>query len=126
MRRAGNQDMPLYEYQCESCRHLFEVIQKFSDLPIETCPECGGRVQKVPSAPAIQFKGSGWYVTDYGKRGGAGNSVRDRDKKSDTPVATSSGQGGSDKAGSSESQASKSDSSPAKSGDSPAKTTEKA
>jgi putative FmdB family regulatory protein len=123
--------MPLYEYQCESCRHLFEVIQKFSDLPIEICPECGGRVQKVPSAPAIQFKGSGWYVTDYGKHGGAGNgrepSAREKDKKGDTPTAgSSSGQGGSDKAGSSESQASKSDSSPAKSSDTPAKTAEKA
>ena len=121
--------MPLYEYQCESCSHLFEVIQKFSDLPIEICPECGGRVQKMPSAPAIQFKGSGWYVNDYGKRGGAANGresgAREKDKKGDKPVAASSEQGGSDKAGSSESQASKSDSSPSKSGDAPAKTGEK-
>ena len=60
--------MPLYEYQCESCAHRFERIQKFSDPPIETCPSCGGRVKKLLSSPAIQFKGSGWYITDYAKK----------------------------------------------------------
>lgn len=59
--------MPLYEYQCEACGHRFEVIQKFSDPPIETCPRCGGAVRKLLSSPAIQFKGSGWYITDYAK-----------------------------------------------------------
>ena len=63
--------MPLYEYQCESCAHRFERIQKFSDPPIETCPQCGGAVRKLLSSPAIQFKGSGFYITDYGK-GGSG------------------------------------------------------
>jgi putative FmdB family regulatory protein len=60
--------MPLYEYQCESCAHRFERIQKFSDPPVETCPSCSGRVKKLLSSPAIQFKGSGWYITDYAKK----------------------------------------------------------
>lgn len=61
--------MPLYEYECESCHHRFERIQKFSDPPIETCPVCGkGPVRKLISSPAIQFKGSGWYITDYAKK----------------------------------------------------------
>ena len=61
--------MPLYEYQCEACGHRFEVIQKFSDSPLETCPKCNGAVRKLLSSPAIQFKGSGWYITDYGRGG---------------------------------------------------------
>ena len=60
--------MPLYEYQCESCEHRFERIQKFSDPPVDTCPKCGGAVKKLFSSPAIQFKGSGWYITDYAKK----------------------------------------------------------
>jgi putative FmdB family regulatory protein len=61
--------MPLYEYQCDACAHRFEVIQKFSDAPIDVCPKCGGAVQKLLSSPAIQFKGSGWYITDYARAG---------------------------------------------------------
>ncbi len=61
--------MPLYEYKCDSCGATFEVIQRFSDPAIETCRVCGGPVHKVLSAPAIQFKGSGWYVTDYARKG---------------------------------------------------------
>ena len=60
--------MPLYEYQCDACSNRFERIQKFSDPPIETCPNCGGTVRKLLSSPAIQFKGSGWYITDYAKK----------------------------------------------------------
>jgi len=63
--------MPLYEYECKKCGHRFEKIQKFSDKPISKCPECGGKVEQLLSAPAVQFKGSGWYVTDYAKKGGA-------------------------------------------------------
>jgi putative FmdB family regulatory protein len=63
--------MPLYEYQCKKCGHRFEKIQKFSDKMIKKCPECGGSVEQMISAPAVQFKGSGWYVTDYGKQGSA-------------------------------------------------------
>jgi putative FmdB family regulatory protein len=58
--------VPLYEYQCKKCKHKFEKIQKFSDPPIKKCPECGGPVEKLLHAPAVQFKGTGWYVTDYG------------------------------------------------------------
>ena len=61
--------MPLYEYQCEACAHRFEQIQRFSDPPLTTCPECGGTVRKLLSSPAIQFKGTGWYVTDYARQG---------------------------------------------------------
>ncbi len=61
--------MPLYEYLCGSCGHRFERIQKFSDAPLTECPSCGGAVEKQFSSPAIQFKGSGWYITDYAKSG---------------------------------------------------------
>ena len=60
--------MPLYEYECEACSRRFESIQKFSDPPLECCPTCGGAVHKLQSAPAFQFKGTGWYVTDYAKK----------------------------------------------------------
>jgi putative FmdB family regulatory protein len=72
--------MPLYEYQCDACAHRFEVIQKFSDPPIEVCPKCAGAVKKLLSSPAIQFKGSGWYITDYARSGrseGASSSKSD-------------------------------------------------
>ena len=65
--------MPLYEYQCEACGNRFERIQKFSDPPIETCPSCEGAVRKLLSSPAIQFKGSGWYITDYARKGSSGD-----------------------------------------------------
>jgi len=62
--------VPLYEYQCDACGCRFEVIQKFSDPPADVCKECGkGPVQRLLSSPAIQFKGSGWYITDYAKKG---------------------------------------------------------
>jgi len=57
--------VPLYEYQCKKCKHKFEKIQKFSDQPVRKCPECGGPLEKLLHAPAVQFKGTGWYVTDY-------------------------------------------------------------
>jgi putative FmdB family regulatory protein len=60
--------MPLYEYQCDECGHTFEKIQKFSDPLEDTCPKCGGPVRKLMSSPAIQFKGSGFYITDYAKK----------------------------------------------------------
>jgi putative FmdB family regulatory protein len=63
--------MPLYEYECDECGHRFEVIQKFSDDPIDKCPKCGAKVHKLMSSPAIQFKGSGWYITDYAKKDSA-------------------------------------------------------
>lgn len=70
--------MPLYEYECDACGGRFERIRKFSDPPLdEPCPSCGGQVQKLISSPAIQFKGKGWYVTDYAKSGTAGTSKSD-------------------------------------------------
>jgi putative FmdB family regulatory protein len=60
--------MPLYEYECDSCGHRFEVIQKFSDAPLLECTKCKGALRKLFSSPAIQFKGSGWYITDYAKK----------------------------------------------------------
>ena len=61
--------MPNYEYLCKKCGHRFEQIRKFSDRQLRKCPECGGVIEQVISAPAVQFKGSGWYVTDYPKKG---------------------------------------------------------
>ena len=62
--------MPLYEYQCDACGCRFEVIQKFSDPSVESCKKCGkGPVRRLLSSPAIQFKGTGWYITDYSKKG---------------------------------------------------------
>jgi putative FmdB family regulatory protein len=61
--------MPLYEYECNACGHRFEQIQKFSDPPPDSCPACHGSVRKLASTPAIQFKGSGWYITDYARKG---------------------------------------------------------
>ena len=61
--------MPIYEYECKRCHHRFERIQKFSDPHIKKCPQCGGPVEQLLSPPAVQFKGSGWYVTDYAKQG---------------------------------------------------------
>ncbi|MFY9644674.1 MAG: zinc ribbon domain-containing protein [Terriglobales bacterium] len=63
--------MPNYEYLCKKCGHRFEEIRKFSDKHPKKCPECGGVLEQVISAPAVQFKGSGWYVTDYAKKGGS-------------------------------------------------------
>ena len=85
--------MPLYEYECDTCGHRFEVIQKFSDDPLTECPKCKGAVRKLLSSPAIQFKGSGWYITDYAKKSGtaAGNSKSEaastESKASDTASA---------------------------------------
>ena len=78
--------MPLYEYQCDSCGHRFELIRKFSDPPLAVCPACGkGPVTKQVSAPAIQFKGSGFYITDYAKK----NSPSETEKrKADAPPAS--------------------------------------
>ena len=61
--------VPIYEYECGRCQHRFELIQKFSDSPVRKCPECAGRVERLISAPAIRFKGTGWYVTDYANKG---------------------------------------------------------
>jgi putative FmdB family regulatory protein len=74
--------MPLYEYECDACGHRFEKIQKFSDPLADTCPKCGGAVHKLMSSPAIQFKGSGFYITDYPK-GEKGSAPKSDGGKSD-------------------------------------------
>ena len=71
--------MPLYEYECDVCRHRFEKIQKFSDPLEDTCPVCAGHVHKLQSSPAIQFKGSGFYITDYAKKDHTAAAKADRD-----------------------------------------------
>jgi putative FmdB family regulatory protein len=84
--------MPLYEYQCDECGQRFEVIQKFSDPPVETCGACGGPVRKLLSSPAIQFKGSGWYITDYARKSGdAGKSGDGKASSTDGSKPAASG-----------------------------------
>jgi putative FmdB family regulatory protein len=60
--------LPLYEYRCRKCGKVVEKIQKFSDPLLKTCESCGGKLEQVISAPAFQFKGTGWYVTDYARK----------------------------------------------------------
>jgi putative FmdB family regulatory protein len=60
--------LPLYEYQCKQCKEHVEKIQKFADPPLRKCPKCGGELERLLSSPAIQFKGSGWYITDYARK----------------------------------------------------------
>lgn len=73
--------MPLYEYQCTKCDNRFERIQKFSDPLVTDCPLCGGRVERTISVPAVHFKGSGWYVTDYANKNSAGKASPKSDDK---------------------------------------------
>ena len=84
--------MPLYEYQCDQCAHRFEVIQKFSDAPIDVCPKCGGPVKKLLSSPAIQFKGTGWYITDYARSGktDSGSASAPSESKTESKTETKS------------------------------------
>ena len=96
--------MPLYEYECEACGHRFEVIQKFSDAPIEKCPKCGSPVHKLQSAPAFHLKGTGWYATDYAKSGSSGDAKGGKDsKKSDGSAGNSDSSSSGEKPASSDS-----------------------
>jgi putative FmdB family regulatory protein len=102
--------MPLYEYECKKCHHRFEKIQKFSDRMVKKCPDCGGPVEQMISAPAVQFKGSGWYVTDYAKKSSAQSSSDGSgkdSKKEDKSKSESSSKEGSSKEGSSKEASSK-------------------
>lgn len=63
--------MPIYEYRCEHCGQVFEALQRLSDEPLDACRRCGGSARRIVSSPAIHFVGSGWYVTDYAKKGEA-------------------------------------------------------
>ena len=82
--------MPIYEYKCNSCGKKFEKIEKFSDAPLETHEECGGPVERLLSAPAFQFKGTGWYVTDYARSNGSGPGKNGSDSKSESSKDSSS------------------------------------
>jgi putative FmdB family regulatory protein len=100
--------VPLYEYECQACHHRFERIQQFSDPLVKKCPQCKkGKVRKLPSAPAVRFKGTGWYVTDYGRKSSdtsnpdSGESGKDKDGKE--------GKGSEKKTGAKEGTAPKSD-----------------
>jgi putative FmdB family regulatory protein len=84
--------MPLYEYQCDACGRRYELLQKFSDPPLTTCTACGGSVRKLLSSPAIQFKGTGWYVTDYARKAGSDSGAgegRVGEKSEKTPTDSS-------------------------------------
>jgi len=85
--------VPIYEYECKKCGHLFEVIQKVSDGPIKKCEKCKGKVERLISSPAIQFKGSGWYVTDYARKG----SGSDGESSSESESSNSSDKKATDK-----------------------------
>lgn len=93
--------MPIYEYRCEACGHRSEELQRLADPPLTTCPKCGGVYKKLLSAPAFQFKGSGWYVTDYarsGAKGGEGKSEGNAEGKAEAKAeaaSTSSSEGSS-------------------------------
>jgi len=114
--------MPLYEYRCSKCGKVFEVLQKFSDQPLATHPECGGAVERLLSASSFQLKGGGWYATDYAKSGskpeakGEGKSESEDSKPESKPAEKSS-----DKSSGSESKA-ETKSAPAETKPAPAKT----
>ena len=80
--------MPLYEYECLNCKERVEIIQKFSDPPYSICPKCGGEMKKLFSSPAIQFKGSGFYKTDYAS--GSSGSTAKSDSKTESKSETTS------------------------------------
>jgi putative FmdB family regulatory protein len=83
--------VPLYEYQCAQCGR-FEVIRKFSDPPLSVCPTCGSEIQKLLSAPAIQFKGTGWYITDYARKssGSGGGDKKGGEQKTESKTESTS------------------------------------
>ena len=97
--------MPLYEYECQACGHRGEELQRFDDPPLTTCPVCGGRYKKLISAPAFQFKGSGWYVTDYARKGKQGKEAEgggergEKGEKGEKKEGKDASAGGSDKGG---------------------------
>ena len=105
--------MPLYEYECPK-DGLFELVRKFADPPLSACPTCGGPVEKLLSAPAIQFKGTGWYITDYARK----SSGVEGGKEAKDKAQAKEGAKESAPAASSEPKASTSDTKPSSSGSS--------
>ena len=88
--------MPLYEYKCNGCGQVFELIQRFSDAPLTQHEGCGGQVERLVSAPALQFKGSGWYITDYAKKGSTSSSEPSSSTKSTESSSPDKAASGSD------------------------------
>lgn len=82
--------MPIYEYRCKSCDSVIEVIQKFSDAPLTQCRNCGGTLERLISPPGLQFKGSGWYITDYARagKGKNGGGKESSESKSESKAET--------------------------------------
>jgi putative FmdB family regulatory protein len=106
-------DLPLYEYECPK-DGTFERVRKFSDPPLTACPTCGGPIEKLASAPAIQFKGTGWYVTDYARKSGGGGSDKGSAKDGSKDSSKDNGPSSSSEAKSTSSESKGSASSPAK------------
>ena len=83
--------MPTYDYECQDCRHRFEYFQKMSDVPLDECPECAGKVRRVTSGgTGLIFKGSGFYITDYAKKNSSndtGNKTKSKTSTSDKPAS---------------------------------------
>jgi len=104
--------LPLYEYQCPK-DGTFELVRKFSDPPLAACPTCGGPIEKLASAPAIQFKGSGWYITDYARKSTGGEAAGNKDAVKDAVKDAGKKDGGSKDKGSSDASKSASSSSSA-------------
>jgi putative FmdB family regulatory protein len=125
--------MPLYEYKCKKCGHTFEKIQKYSDRMVKKCPDCGGRVEQTITAPAVQFKGTGWYVTDYAKKsgglsssdGGSKDSKKEDKSKSDSGSKENSSKESSSKESSSKESSSSSSSRESSSKESSSKKSDK-
>ena len=109
--------MPLYEYQCPK-DGTFELVRKFSDPPLAACPTCGGPIEKLASAPAIQFKGSGWYITDYARKSTGGEAAGNKDAVKDAGKKDggSKDKGSSDASKSASSSSSATESKPSSSG----------
>lgn len=93
--------MPLYEYLCDACGRKIELIQSFSEPPLTICDRCGGTVKRLLSAPAVQFKGSGWYVSDYGRSGSAGTERKEGKEKESGSSENSSSKSSEKSSGSS-------------------------
>jgi putative FmdB family regulatory protein len=118
--------LPIYEYKCEGCGETFEVIQKFADEPVTVHDKCGGHVHRLMSAPSFQFKGSGWYVTDYAKGSGSSPAHAESGKsESGKGDKSESGKSDSGKSDSGKSDSGKSDPSSKSSGDTATKTESK-
>ena len=87
--------MPLYEYQCQQCGRRNEVLQKMADPPLTVCEVCGGPLKKLASSPSVQFKGSGWYVTDYARKSGGGGTAAKGEGGGESKGESAKSEGGS-------------------------------